>query len=256
MQIELAYTQHCGKWHRSQQDALWDGHVCHQTTDLPVSGYTLKNPDVLLAVADGVSVSPSPHLASRFVLESLAQGHAISASLDAALVRRVHGQLCDRYARGRTFGSSTTLMAAHVNGTHCVVVNVGDSRAYHVDGEGRWQQLSRDHTVLERLISEGKAERGTQYAKLYDALEYCLIADDTETEFRIHRSETNCMPDDTLVLCTDGVHDCLGQATLERLLVPQRPVKEQVEMWRHAILAAGAPDNFSLIATRFCGDDA
>ena len=75
--------------------------------------------------------------------------------MDAGWVRRVHGLLCDRYAWGRTFGTSTTLAAAQILEGRCIVLNVGDSRAYRITFDGCWQRLSRDHTVLAELLEQG-----------------------------------------------------------------------------------------------------
>lgn len=49
---------------------------------------------------------------------------------------------------------------------------------------------------------------------------------------------------------TDGVHDTLGEAHLQSLFQPGLEPADQVRVWREAVLAAGAPDNFSLILLR------
>lgn len=260
MNIQIAYTQHSGKQHHSQQDALWNGSTCFQLANLPPTGHIVQIDDVFLALADGVSVSPSPQLASRFVLEELAlevlSGHPgpLAPRIDARMVRHVHCRLCDRYAKGRTIGSATTLVAGQIQGNQIIVLNVGDSRAYRIVANGDWQRLSHDHTVIEGLIADGKAERNRDYARLYDALEHCLIADDEEDSFPVHRVESPFLPGDTLLLCTDGVHDALGEAPLQHLFDLHRTPQAQVEIWRNAVMSAGAPDNFSMIVARYHPD--
>lgn len=250
MRIDVAFTQHSGKLHSSQQDALWDGRTAIQSSDLPVDSHVVDVGSLLIAVADGVSVSPVPQHASRVVIEALAEIWAAQPNLDGRTVRKVHGMLCDRLARGRTFGASTTLVAAQIAGGRCTVVNVGDSRAYHVTPTADWRRLSRDHTVLEDLIEKGQAVRGTDYARIYDALEHCLIADDDEATFPVHRSEVAFEAGDTLLLCSDGIHDCLGEDQLRGMFDPARPLPDQVRIWREAVLQAGAPDNLSIILAR------
>lgn len=74
-----------------------------------------------------------------------------------------------------------------------------------------------------------------------------MIADDEEVDFPVHRNVSPFLPGDSLLLCSDGVHDCLGDSVLKHLFTPGRPPIEQVAIWRQAILDAGAPDNLSLI---------
>lgn len=247
--IEIAFTQHSGKQHRAQQDAMWNGEHCLQDANLPTASLTLKDDRFLVAIADGVAVSPSPHLASRFVIEALA-GTGMDALLSARRVRDIQGQLCDRYAKGRTFGSSTTLVAVHsINGS-CQVINAGDSRSYLISAEGKWRQTSHDHTILNDMIASGEAEAGKEYARMYNGLAHCLIADDEEDQFAIHCSQHTFTQGDSLLLCSDGLHDTLGDARIQQLYCPDLPPNKQVEIWRRAVLATGAPDNFSIILAR------
>lgn len=246
--FEITFTQHAGKAHAMQQDALWTGEKCIQLSDFGATSLLLA-PPFLLAIADGVAISPQPQIASRFVVEDLAHRTA-EEGLSARTVRKVHGALCDRYARGMTFGTSTTLVAAYINGITCQVINVGDSRGYLITDDGSWTQLSRDHTLLNDLRDTHLVDDGTKYASMYDALSDCLIADDEEDQFAIHQRQLILQPTDTLLLCSDGVHDTLGDERLRELYDLKLDILVQVQVFRKAVLRAGAPDNFSIILAR------
>jgi serine/threonine protein phosphatase PrpC len=247
----VVYTQHCGKIRgHIQQDCLWTGKSLWQSNDLPVSSYMTDSPELFAAVADGVSVSPAPAKASQVVMAALAKELAEGHALDARLARRLQAHLCDTLAHHRrTRGSATTLAAVHLHPQHATMLNIGDSRVYQITAQNHWTQLSWDHTVLNTLIENGEAEANTEYASFYQALDSCLIADEEETDFRIHTCGITLVPGDTLLICTDGVHDTLGNK-LASLFDPQRSLPEQVTRWRKAVLNAGAPDNLSLIAVR------
>ena len=254
--LEIAYSQHSGLHHQIQQDALWNGRALFQRGNQPTTSILLQEMSSFFAVADGVSASPEPQLASRFIVETMATSLSVQpdVELDVRLVRRVHGLLCDRYARGRTFGSSTTMVATQIIGNRCIVANVGDSRAYRISADGSWENLSRDHTVIESLRQQGWASCDLEYAHIYDALDSCLIADDEETEFSVHSRVSSFEVGDTLLLCSDGVHQTLGQKMLEQLFDPRLTTHCQVDIFRTAVLKAGAPDNFSLILVKHTGD--
>ena len=247
--IEIAYSQHSGKLNRSQQDALWNGIACIQSVNSATASYTTEGDRLLTAVADGVAISPFPHLASRFVIEALAElGNDVELSVKQ--VREIQGKLCDRYAKGKTLGSSTTLVAATCCNAICHIVNVGDSRAYMITASGNWTQLSHDHTILNDLIETGEADPEIEYAQMYGGLAHCLIADNEEDVFSAHHSSAPFLAGASLLLCSDGLHDTLGDTALRQLYSPDNSPQEQVAVWRKAVLQAGAPDNFSIILAR------
>ncbi len=152
-----------------------------------------------------------------------------------------------RASKGKTFGASTTLVAVEFLEDRCRVLNVGDSRAYRIAADGEWRQISHDHTLLNAYIARGEADAQQEYASLYDSLDSCLVADDEELDFPVHSAEAPFLPGDRLLLCSDGVHDTLGDARLIKLTDPSLTVLQQVDVWRKAVLAAGAPDNFSML---------
>ena len=242
--FDVAFTQHCGA-NPGQQDALWNGRDLVQEKNLPCSTLQLTDEPWLLAVADGVAVSAAPAKASRYVLERLV-AQDMSRPLNGRRVREVHEALCDKLARGKTYGSSTTLVAAQYHNGWCEIVNVGDSRAYLVSAKGEWRQLSQDHTILNDLIASGEAEAGKSYAEMYKGLAHCLVADYEEDDFPVHYRRIALQAGDRLLLCSDGVHDTL-QDDLQQLYQPENAILEQTTAWRDAILKAGAPDNFSLV---------
>lgn len=214
--------------------------------------------DLLIAIADGVATGPSAALASRRYLAALAlvianrTDNDTSAQLTPRDIRTAHQRLCDELTRKRSsFGASTTLVAAHIIGKHVAVVNVGDSRAYHRSASGKVVQVSRDHIELNRLRESGAAAAGVEYASIYDALSDCLITDPEETGFSIHSASLKLQDGDMLILCSDGVHDVLGDAAWRTLVAEHAMPQALVQQTRQCVLGAGAPDNFSVIAVRF-----
>ena len=249
MILDIAYTQHRGTdWrYPVQQDALWNGVEVIQSRNRLPAGLQTHADVISLAVADGLGGTPQAERASRTVLEELAAAIQGGALFDRGLVRRIHARLCDRLAFGETIGSATTLAAVQIQGEQCAVMNVGDSRVYRLSSRGEWQQLSRDHTVLSGMLARGEAEEGAEYATVYNMLDSCLAADSEDADFDIHHCVAPFLPGDALMLCTDGVHDTLGSASLQQLIVPGTSALAQAQILRKAVIRAGAPDNFSLI---------
>jgi serine/threonine protein phosphatase PrpC len=59
-------------------------------------------------------------------------------------------------------------------------------------------------------------------------------------------------PGDTLVLCSDGIHDQIGEAKLWALFDPALDVAAQAKVWRDAVWRDGAKDNLSLVVVTLC----
>jgi len=260
--FEIAYTMHRGKVCRQQQDCILIGGAIHQVPMLPITAATLAADEALLAVADGVASSGgdrriAPQRASRIVLEELVKAirerpeWLQEGFVANRHVRQVQARLSDRLADNPdTRGAASTLAVAHVRGHRAAILNVGDSRAYRANRAGGWWRLSKDHTVLQDLIDRGEASPDTEYASLYGALAHVLCADSEEGDFAIHRVLVTLEPGDTLLLCSDGVHDEIGEAMLWELFDPALDAAAQARVWRDAVWRKGAKDNLSLIEVK------
>ena len=249
MSFKIGFTQNQGK--HAQQDCMWNGKRIFQKIDVPPAEILVEDLVLHAAVCDGISMSPYAERASKKVITFLSEELGNGRNFDNRLLRHIHGSLCDALAsRANTFGSATTIAAVQCKDDQCTVMNVGDSRVYKIAGNGQWEQLSHDHTLINAMIASGEAKPGVKYARMYDALDSYLVADNEETDFAIHRREAPFLPGDSLLVCTDGVHDVLGDAKLQSLYSEGSGLPGQVEIWRKAILSAGAPDNFSIILIR------
>ena len=248
--FEIGFVQHCGKRTNAQQDALWNGEFAAQESHMN-AGKRFRDGDaaLLLAIADGVAVSTTPHLASKFVVDAIGALDP-TQGLSQQTIRQVHAQLCDRYNKPETKDTATTVVAACLKNETCHVFNVGDSRAYIINREGEWIQLSHDHSYRNELEAEGYLHDVDDGIPLYDQLMDCLIANHEEDNFRVHSMQTAFAPWDSLLLCSDGLHDVLSEVELKNLYRPNFPPAMQVQLWLDAVLEAGAPDNVSIILAR------
>lgn len=254
--FEIAYTMHRGKQNLHQEDCILVNGALYQECVLPVATLSLATDEVLLAVADGVHTSPMPHRASRTVLEELTQAIREHPEwLQEGFVanrhlRQVQERLADRLAvRPQTFGTASTIAVAHIRGQRAAILNVGDSRVYYSNGEGQWRRVSKDHTVLQGMIDQGLASPDVEYSSVLTMLEHVLCADHEENEnkFAIHRVMISLESGDRLVLCSDGIHDEIGEEIMWTLFDPSLDVKAQTTVWRDAVWRHGAKDNLSLV---------
>jgi protein phosphatase len=198
-------------------------------------------------VADGLGGHASGEIASRVVKDAILETvGAADASLKPAILRAHEAVQTASVASELTRDMASTVVVAKVSGEHCRVAWCGDSRAYlwrdHV-----LQQMSRDHSLVENLISSGQitraeAHRHPMQNQLLQALGRDAPVPD-EVEFSLQAN-------DWVVLCSDGLHDTLTDgdiaAVLERSASPDEATRRLVE----TALENDAEDNVSVITLR------
>ncbi len=106
--------------------------------------------------------------------------------------------------------------------------HVGDSRLYHFRGQPLVQR-TRDHSYVEQLFTEGKiTEEQMESHPNKNLLVHCLgSANQPHIDFG---STAKLMPDDTFMLCSDGVWAYFSDLELGSILAacPPRTASEQL----------------------------
>jgi len=166
----------------------------------------------VFAVADGLGGHRAGEVASDLALGSvraLDQTDARSAAKGIAdAVRKGNRAVHDRSEKEEDLhGMGTTMTAVVISGDTAFIAHVGDSRCYLIRG-GTITQLSRDHTLVARMVSEGRltpeqAEAHPQRSVLTRALGADRDVDVDESRFTL-------IDGDRLLLCSDGLTGMLG----------------------------------------------
>jgi serine/threonine protein phosphatase PrpC len=106
----------------------------------------------------------------------------------------------------RLSGMGTTLTLALPTSKKVIIGHVGDSRAYLFSG-GRLKRLTRDHSMVQELIDMGKLTETEALSHPHRNVitralgtSYHVLADIIETKWKAN---------DILMLCTDGLTNCV-----------------------------------------------
>jgi PPM family protein phosphatase len=203
----------------------------------------------LLAVADGMGGLAEGERASRTALTALLS--SLSAGADLTQAAQEANAAVRLEGKGRSVG--TTLVAALLDGPRAHVVNVGDSRAYHVDALGLLQ-ITQDHTMgeearrkkavgeeLQARPSEGDTPGASPWA---DALARFLGAGDTMEPDTFGPLDLEV--GDWLLLCSDGLHRVLSEEDMEAALRNLRDPEEAAKSLVAMALERQTEDNVSV----------
>jgi serine/threonine protein phosphatase PrpC len=219
--------------------------------------------DILIVVADGMGGHQAGEVASRVIVERfLAAFTEVSDRTLGANVpydwhrelERVFQDANDAVRRAAATdphlqGMGSTLVAGVVSGDRLYLGNVGDSRAYLINGTTIYQ-LSQDHSwvadqVRAGAITANEARRHPQKNVLTRAVgSMAEVQADTWT-FEL-------VPDDQVLLCTDGLTNLVSDEELARLTQAWPP---DVAATKLVGLAnqRGAPDNVTVVIAQFQG---
>jgi protein phosphatase len=195
----------------------------------------------LLAVADGMGGHAHGEVASAAAIEAL---RPLLNALEHAVLR-AGSTLRDMVEADPSLrGMGTTLTALLWSGSRLGLVHIGDSRAYLVR-DGEVFQITRDHTLVQSLLEEGKI---TEDEVASHPKRMLLL--------RALDGEHGCAPDlelrearagDRYMLSSDGLHGVVPPADISRVLLevadPDQAVADLIKL----AIDGGAPDNATCI---------
>ena len=185
-------------------------------------GYSYQAPaSIVMAIADGVGGFEGGELASQIAVESTIstfREQSPNVPVEKRLYRAAQQANIEIYDKAIVVtelrSMSTTLTAIALEGGLLHAAHVGDSRLYLIR-DGQLTQITKDHTVAaervrKKLLSPKKARHHPDHGILTRSLGRELIA-------AIDRITLPVQPGDTLILCTDGLHNILGEQELVEL---------------------------------------
>lgn len=157
-------------------------------------------------------------------------------------------------ARPECQGMGSTIVVVLFSARKLCVGHVGDSRLYRLH-EGRLEQLTRDHSVIQELVNRGLFT--PEEARQSVAKNLVTRALGVERGIVPDVSERRLQPGDVYLLCSDGLNDVLGDEEIAEILA--RHGDDLDAAARHMVERAnerGGPDNISVILARVIGDEA
>ena len=219
-------------------------------------GYWSTDESLLMAVADGLGGHLHGEVAAELAMAILGSAFTREARprladpgafLQRALAAGHAAILRDAERRGLPDTPRTVIVACVVQDGHAYWTHVGDSRLYLVRG-GRIVHRTRDHTVVQQLIDEGRIrEEALATHPERNRLLQCLGGYQTPRPEPVERERL--ARDDILVLCSDGFWGPLTQRQLLHGLSARGlkdAIPELVELAEHR--AGRECDNVSVLA--------
>ncbi len=141
-------------------------------------------------------------------------------------------------------GMGTTVTALLLAEGKLHFAHIGDSRAYRLR-DGKFEQVSVDHTFVQRLIDEGRLR--PEEAETHPHKNVLMrVLGDVDASPELDLDSLDVKPGERWLLCSDGLNYVAGHA-VERTVRETKDLRECVETLVDLTLEAGSPDNVTVV---------
>jgi serine/threonine protein phosphatase PrpC len=201
-------------------------------------------------VADGMGGHAAGEVASRIAVETVLRSWVGSDATRPAQSLRAAARAANTAVFAASMdlerrGMGTTLVSLVLAAGEAFVVNVGDSRAYHVR-KGVCSQLTVDHSrvgemLRMRLITPEQAAHHPARSQLTRSL-------GGEPAVQVDLVRQDLAAGDAFVLCSDGLWDLVSRKEIADAVAGG--TSEAAESMIATVLDRGAPDNVTAVVVR------
>ena len=203
-------------------------------------------------VADGMGGHNAGDLASQSIIAELR--HVVAPDKLSTMIDDIEDRLLEVNAQLRqisaqqhnynTIGSTVVVLVIY--GTHAVYLWAGDSRAYRLRS-GVLTQMTRDHSQVEELIQQGllRHDQAANHPQA-NVITRAVGADD---RLLLDIDIEDAFPDDTYLLCSDGLYKHLSPEDIAGILGRAEPMSAAARLIDLAN-ERGGTDNITAVVVR------
>lgn len=213
---------------------------------------SLSDGRILAVVCDGMGGARAGNVASTMTVELFTNAVEAISGEDSHRMGQAAIQANDKVFQRAIIdddcaGMGTTLVAALVGQERSVLLNVGDSRAYHINEAGIWQ-ITRDHSVVEDLVKSGQLTR--EEARNHPRKNLITRALGCEPQLRADLFTVDTGVGDWLLLCSDGLSNLVAEQEMLYEVIHGGAEDTCCQRLLDIALHRGAPDNVTVVLVR------
>lgn len=211
----------------------------------------LEDGRVIALVCDGMGGARAGNVASTMAVELFMQRfiqeaglcpveermrHAAAKANQEIFQRSIYEEDCA--------GMGTTMVATLAGEEGAVILNEGDSRAYHINSAGI-VLITRDHSLVEDLVERGELTREEARTHPHKNLITRALGADPDLLADCFRQPLE--PGDYLLLCSDGLSNVVNEQEMLYEVIHGGPPAACPQRLLDIALSRGAPDNVTAV---------
>lgn len=228
-----------GKKRDENQDRVWSSELSEDAA--------------VVVLCDGMGGENAGSYASQLTVDFMAQRimkgfrpEISRNSLRNLLITGINGANSIVYSKSvqdiTKAGMGTTCVAGIILDDRAYIVNVGDSRAYHIYGDNI-QQITKDHTYMRKLIEDGHiTERESLSHPERNTITRAVGAEEFVTPDYF---EIDLYDDSILLFSSDGLHSYGDDITIAEMIV-NNPINKAPDLLINYALEQGGKDNITV----------
>jgi protein phosphatase len=194
-------------------------------------------------VADGMGGYSRGEFASKLVLEAFEGSFDITKNI--AIAKEILDKEVEKDKTLLGFGA--VIAGVSIESNQATIFNCGDSRVY-VYRKGFLEQLSYDHSVVQRLIDSGEIEPEESRIHPQKNIVTSAICGDLNSELPIFYSTKTVLKNDMIFfICSDGVWE---SGAISKLEVCFSDLDRVIACLEKIVIESEIEDNFSAIIVK------
>ena len=214
----------------------------------------LEDGRIIALVCDGMGGARAGNVASTMAVELFMDrftqtgpedpeeermGHAASVANQEVFQRSIQDPDCA--------GMGTTMVAVLASEQEAVILNEGDSRAYHINAEGI-VLVTRDHSLVEDLVERGELTR--EQARTHPHKNLITRALGAEPILMADCFRQPLAAGDYLLLCSDGLSNVVNEQEMLYEVIHGGAEEGCCQRLLDIALSRGAPDNVTVVLVK------
>lgn len=209
----------------------------------------------LCVVCDGMGGAKAGNIASEIAasvfMEEVRQlmrpdmKHSqMESALDSA-VTKANAIIYEKSRQSSEYsGMGTTLVGFIVSDKRISVVNVGDSRAYHINESGI-RRITRDHSLVEDMVRRGDITQ--EQARVHPSKNLITRALGTAPSVNGDYHNMELSGGDVILLCSDGLSNIVSDQEILYEVIHGGGLETCCSRLLSIVESRGAPDNVTMV---------
>jgi len=144
------------------------------------------------------------------------------------------------------YGMGTTLCCLLVLGKELIYAHVGDSRIYRF--RGKLEKMTEDHSLRAELLARGDLNERSATTFPYKNVLTRALGTAPAVQADVHH--TTIQAGDIYFLCSDGLHDCVSDRVMEKIMLNSSTIKEAAIELVETAKAGGGNDNITVLVIK------
>lgn len=212
----------------------------------------------IFAIADGMGGHNKGEVASQLAVENiielfnekLIQNDSIKIEYIDDIIKQsyntVNSMIFDKSKEDEAFdGMGTTLTMAIVYNNKAYIANVGDSRCYIVDKDGKMEKITTDHSIVEEYV---KANIITEEeARVHPDRNKITRAVGTEPVVIVDIFVKDLNEGDKILLATDGLTGAVEKEVIENIFSKNNDAESTAQELVEVANTSSGKDNVTVI---------